>query len=77
MKIEWKLSFLVAVLLAGCGDGVPKVEDPHKIVIEGSPLTQKEFMNKYCSGKPANETCLKVSKAMSQDVTKGKMPSGW
>jgi hypothetical protein len=77
MKKLLLLNFLPTLLLIGCGDGVPKVADPHNIVVDGKPMLQTEFMNKYCAGKPANETCLIVSKAALQDSTKGKMPAGW
>ena len=77
MKKSLLLSVLPVVVLAACGDGVPKVDDPHKIVVDGNPISQKDFMNRYCTGKTNNQTCYAVSKALSQDATKGKLPSGW
>ena len=70
--------FAVVFLLTACSqDDVPRVEDPHNIMMDGKKITQQEFLKKYCVAKPANETCAKVSNAMSLDSTKGQMPKGW
>lgn len=37
-----------ALLLAACGDGVPKVDDPKHIVIDGKPMSQADFIDTYC-----------------------------
>lgn len=73
------LFLLVALVsvLTGCGDDVPKVENPHKVVVNGQPMSQKDFLTKYCLGKSNHETCLKVSQAMSLDSGKGGLPKGW
>ena len=77
MKKLMLISALPLLLLAACRNDVPKVDDPHKIVVDGSPISQKDFMNRYCTGKTNNQTCYAVSKALLQDATKGKLPSGW
>jgi hypothetical protein len=51
-------------LLAGCGDDVPAVQDPDRIVIKGKLMSQQEFLQAYCQDKPSNATCQKVSKSM-------------
>lgn len=69
------LAALPAVLLAACGtDDVPKVEDPHHIVVGGEQVTQAKFLETYCTGKPSHETCLRVQQAMRADATKGAPP---
>lgn len=67
------------ILLSACGgDGIPHVTDPHHPVdANGNEITGTEFMKKYCIGKKDNETCAKVSHAVSVDSTRGKMPEGW
>ena len=72
------LAIFAAALLSACSDGVPHVEDPHNPVdAAGKPIKGTDFLMKYCAGKPQNETCAKVSTAVSMDSSKGKMPKGW
>lgn len=66
-----------ALLLAACGDDVPKVEDPHNIVVDGQPMTQAAFIEKYCAGKADNATCMTVLAAKRQDSTRGKEKVKW
>jgi hypothetical protein len=63
---------IVVAVLSGCSDPVPQVADPHNIVVSGQPMTQQEFLLKFCSGKVDNETCLKVSQAMALDSGRSK-----
>lgn len=65
--------FLIA-LLAACSDGVPKIDDPHNVIVDGQKMTQAAFLEKYCIGKGNNETCLKVDHAKRMDATKGAVP---
>jgi hypothetical protein len=62
-----KTLFMVALLgvcLSACIDNsVPHVEDPDNVLVNGEPMTQRAFIEKYCIGKPNNETCLKVQHA--------------
>lgn len=58
--------------LSGCGSSVPKVDDPHNIVVDGKPMTQGEFVEKYCSGKTDEETCVKVRRAAFADSSRDK-----
>jgi hypothetical protein len=74
------LSFLVisSFVLAGCNDGVPKVDDPSRPVDhQGNAIKGAEFNERFCSGKPTNETCAKVQRATSNNSSLGKMPSGY
>lgn len=63
MKIQTTLA-LFGIFLSACVDkSVPDVEDPNNVVINGESMTQRAFIEKYCIGKPKNETCLKVQHA--------------
>lgn len=66
---------LLPLLLAGCG--IPRVDDPHRIVVDGQPMTQVAFLQRYCQGEDLHPTCSKVAQAMLQDATRGKMAKGW
>jgi hypothetical protein len=60
------LATLFAIVLSACTDSsVPRVKDPNNVVVNGEPMTQRDFIEKYCIGKPNNETCLKVQHAAS------------
>lgn len=74
MRRIFAATLLPLVLLTACNDGVPKVDDPHHVVVEGQKMTQAEFLQKYCINKVGNETCAKVQNAMSLDATKGEAP---
>lgn len=65
---------MFVAVLAGCSDPVPKVDDPRNIVVEGQPMTQQAFAEKYCADKADHETCIKVRRAMVADSTKSKRP---
>lgn len=79
MKINSALSFLfLLITLSGCSDGVPKVDDPsHPVDASGKPMKGTDFIQKYCEGKIQNETCMKVSKAISIDSGVKKLPRGY
>lgn len=75
---KFLVPLLAAAILSACGDGVPHVADPHNPTDEaGNPIKGTEFLMRYCSGKAQNETCAKVSTAVSAGSTKGKMPKGY
>lgn len=76
-KLITALSLLSVLLLAGCGeDEVPKLEDPHKPVVDGQAMTTSDFLEKYCQGEKAivNETCTQVKSARAKDMTKSEAP---
>jgi len=78
MKNAIALMSVAAVFLSACGDAVPHVEDPHHPVdASGNPLKSGEFLQKYCQGKPTNETCVKVLTAANMDASRGGLPKGW
>lgn len=56
---------VVVVSLQACSknevDGVPNVADVKDIVVEGQPMTPREFLNKYCVQHQMNETCAAVA----------------
>ena len=67
---------MAVVVLAGCGDDVPTVQDPNRIVIRGKLLSQQEFLNAYCTKSKDNATCVRVSKAMSAETARaGQAPT--
>ena len=73
MQIQCTLTlFAFSCLISGCGDSVPSVSDPHNIVLDGTSITQQDFLSKYCTGKGTNETCNKVAQAMAADSSKSK-----
>lgn len=71
-KLLWVVVVSMASILTGCGDDVPKVADPHNIVVDGQPMKQQAFLEKYCAGKKDDETCVAVARAMVADSTKSK-----
>lgn len=68
---------LAAVLLAGCTKQIPEVQDPHRIVVDGKPMTAKAFQERYCVGQIVHPSCVAVSQAIMADATHGPMPKGW
>ncbi len=70
MKNIFIIPLFSTVLLTACSDGIPKVEDPHNVVVGGQKMTQAAFLQKYCIGKEYNETCAKIKNAMATDTTK-------
>lgn len=65
-----------ALLLVACAekDSVPKVEDPNSIVVDGAPMGQLAFVEKYCEGKTDHETCVKVRRSLLINSTEGAVP---
>ena len=68
---------LLCVLLAGCGKPIPNVDNPHRIVVDGKPMTALAFLDKYCQVQVEHPTCVAVGRAMMADATRGPMPKGW
>ena len=77
MKFLATATLIFVWVLAGCSDGVPKVDNPHAIMVDGKKMTPAAFLQTYCTAKGNNETCLKVVQAMRSDATKGVIPKGW
>jgi hypothetical protein len=64
---------VLGVMLSACEfDSVPHVQDPNNVVVNGKPMTQRAFIEKYCIGKPMNETCIKIQNARSAADGKSK-----
>lgn len=74
MKYRLITALMSAFVLAACGDNVPEVKDPHNITVDGKKITQAEFLQRYCTGKRDNQTCLNVLQASKKDSTRGEMP---
>ncbi len=51
---------------------VPHVDDPKHVVVNGQPMEQRAFIEKYCIGKPDNETCIRVQNAWWASGAKSK-----
>ena len=66
------LAGFAATLIVGCSDPVPPVEDPKNIVVGGQPMTQRAFVDKYCTDKTDHETCVKVRRAMVAGATRSE-----
>jgi len=67
------LGTMLGLCLVACKvDSVPHVEDPNNVVVNGEPMTQRAFIEKYCIGKPQNETCIKVQNAGAVSNIKDK-----
>lgn len=64
----------ISLLITACNQGVPEVNDPHNVVVNGKKMTQLEFLEKYCVATVADENCAKVSYAMRQDSVTGGVP---
>lgn len=72
MKI-FVLAGIFGICLFACtDDSVPHVEDPKNVVVNGEPMTHRVFIEKYCIGKPDNETCIKVQNAGSAAAVRSK-----
>jgi hypothetical protein len=61
---------MAVVVLAGCGNDVPSVQDPDRIVVRGKLISQQDFMKTYCEKDKDNDSCVRVAKAMSADSVK-------
>lgn len=71
------LTLLAATLLLAACQKVPAVADPHHIAIDGQPMTQHAFLQRYCPGQQMHPTCAAVSDAMLHDATRGAVAKGW
>ena len=68
---------LLCVLLVGCVDSIPAVDNPRQIKVNGKPMTARAFLDKYCQGQVVHPSCVAVSGAMMADATRAPMPKGW
>ncbi len=68
---------MLCTMLAGCGQHIPDVDNPRKIVVDGKPMTARDFLNRYCQGQLLHPSCVSVSRVIAKDATRGPMPKGW
>ena len=68
------IAIIGVVCLSACDQGVPKVEDPHNVVVDGKKMTQWEFLDKYCVEQVADPTCSRVRHAGRKDSLRGGVP---
>lgn len=64
---------VVSLMTSACNQGVPQVDDPNNIVVNGEKMPQWKFLNKYCVKQAADPTCSKVRHAMEKN-TRGEIP---
>ena len=64
---------LPAIVAGACNTGVPHVDDPNNIVINGEKLAPVVFLEKYCIDQAFETTCLKVSHAARTNI-RGRVP---
>lgn len=58
------IALALGISLAACTKpSVPEVDDANNIVVDGKPMERMDFLKKYCSDKPLDGTCNKVSRA--------------
>lgn len=67
----------LALLLAGCKEGAPVVDNPSRIVLDGKGYTQQEYLESFCTEIPNDPECLKVSAALSRDSVEFVKRKGW
>jgi hypothetical protein len=67
------IALLPLIVVGACHTGVPPVDDPYNIVINGEKLTQAVFLQKYCIDQAWKSTCLKVSHAARTNI-RGRVP---
>ena len=58
---------LPAVIACACDKGVPHVDDPSNIVINGKKMSATAFLEKYCIGKEGDSTCSQVVEATTRN----------
>lgn len=63
---------LFAVVLAGCKEAAPKVDDVDNIVVNGKQYAAVDYYREFCSSPDAksDENCIKVEKKVLADQTK-------
>lgn len=68
------LAMIGIMCLSACDQGVPKVNDPHNVTVNGEKMTQLAFLDRYCVEQVADPTCSKVRHAMRKDSSRGAVP---
>jgi PBP1b-binding outer membrane lipoprotein LpoB len=63
---------LIPVLLAGCKDTVPQVNDATNISVKGKQYKPAEFIREFCQNpeNKGDDNCVKVEKQMLSDQTR-------
>lgn len=61
-------------LLAGCDDkdAVPVINDVENIVVDGSRLTPRQFLDRFCIQRTDHPTCAAVALQSQKDSLKRK-----
>lgn len=68
---------MTSLLLMGCNEGAPYVDNPSKIILDGKAYTQQEYLRRFCTEAPGDPECLKVSAAMGRDSAEFVKRKGW
>jgi len=66
----------LALAITACSDAAPRV-DPEKPVVDGQPMTQIEYLGRFCRDKQADPMCVEVAQAMNRASTTAEVPKGW
>lgn len=72
MIIIYALALTPFLLITGCKEAVPTVNDVNNIVVDGNQYKPVEFIRAFCQD-PANrgdENCIKVERKMLADQTR-------
>lgn len=67
----------LVLLLAGCKESAPFVENPSRIILDGKGYTQQAYLEHFCTEIPNDPECLKVSAALSRDSVEFVKRKGW
>lgn len=68
---------VASLLLIGCKEGAPYVDNPSRIILDGKAYTQQEYLERFCREAPSDPECLKVSAAMGRDSAEFVKRKGW
>ena len=67
----------LVLLLTGCKEGAPFVDNPSRIFLDGKEYTQQEYLENFCTEIPDDPECLKVSAALSRNSVEFVKRKGW
>jgi len=68
---------VLLLLLTGCKERAPFVDNPSRILLDGKEYTQQEYLENFCTEIQDDPECLKVSTAISRDSVEFVKRKGW
>ena len=56
-----------AASIAACAltPTIPAVVDPRNVEVNGAPMSQEDFLSRYCRGQSDSNTCVSVAEALA------------